>query len=328
LNQEISHSFERRREMDEFSRLEGLVFMHTPPSIYLDQISQTVTTKLRSLELGPSFRCPPSLFTEYTRIFSYITTVKLWSGVILPPVLLLPNVTKLTAGTMPNLPIPHVRHLFVKKISLRLLSTLELANLVSLRIRIIVYGNPADYTITLPNLQWLSVKKDSFSVLRCLRLPSLHSLSIECLPGEPQTGNGSLVATIQNGFEAPKLLILCLDIYLDGPATLEVLRFFPDISRVELRYHDANRAQETLSHVFPHKKKVNLCPVLDVLHVCLDMPPANEPDWRIFIQRIAGHIGDPLWRVESRWPGGKYSRRLGTKRHQKTPRIYPWRVIE
>jgi F-box-like len=328
LNEEFIHPFEPRGDVDEFLSLEELTLMHAPPRIYLDHLNETVTARLRILELGPNFQCTSGNLIKCANIFGYISTIKLRSGVIIPPALLPPNVTTLKTNTMPNLPIPHVRHLFVKHIGVELLSTLGLANLVSLSIRTIGEEDPAQYTINLPSLLWLRVKDGSLPVLSCLKVPSLHTLSIECFDEEAQAVDSPVVTAIRTGFEAPKLLALFLNIYLDPPATLEILRCFPNISRVHLRCRGTDCARDILSHVFPLERQLPVCSGLDLLRVNLDIPPSNKLEWQDFVTIKAHDIGDPLWRLDSRWMGGKYSQQLGTGTQPKTPCIYPWKEDE
>jgi hypothetical protein len=326
LSKEVTHNMEELREIDKFSSLEFLMFVHTPPPSYLDLIGKTVTINLHTLELGGNINCSSNLVSGYDNLFGNITTIKVWSGVVLPKVLLPFNIHTLQAHTMPDVPIPHIRHLFVKNIGLEFLSRPHVANLVTLLIHISVDGPSTSFTITLPRLRWLGMKENSFSALAAFKLPALHTLSIENPDREAQTAEGPFLAALRNGFKVSKLLMLFLDLRLDGPATLEVLRFFPDLSRLDLHFHDSERGQAILSHVFPGRENFNICPSLDVLRVILDTPPPNETEWKQCVRDTARCIGDTFWTLESKWPNGKYSKLYGLGSRQKVPCIYPWRL--
>ena len=322
LNEDIKHPLGELRDIDRFSNLEALNLMRPPPPAYLEHISATVTSKLHGLELGPKFNYLPKVAMDYSRIFEQIYHIVIWRRVDLTAVPLPPNVHMLNGDIMPSWPIPHVQHLFMNLIDLGMLSSLRLENLVSLQFQQ-VEGFMPDMSITLPNLLWLVIRGEGFTALAALKAPSLHTLRIKCPQLPNQTIDGPFVTALKKGFEARDLLILSLGVNLDGPATLEVIRIFPNVSRVHLYYCDAEHAQTILSQIFPHPRDLTTCPFLNDLRVFLDVPPHDNAQWEGCVRNIATNIGDPLWNVNSDWPGGAFDAPTnpGT---QKTRSIYPW----
>jgi len=327
LGRDADHPLEEVRDIDAFSSLEYLMFVHAPPLKYLNLISKTVTTRLHTLELGGNLQCSPNLDTEYSRILQHASTIKIWSGVALPIVPLPPNVSTLQAHTMPDIAIPHVKHLFVKRIGLKYLSGLDVINLVTLLIHINVNGTPSDFTITLPNLLWLGMKEDSFPALAAFKVPLLHTLIVETSSREVQTVDGPFITALYNGFQVSKLVMLFLDMRLDGMASLEVLRRFPDLSRLGLHCLDMNHGKEILTCAFPGRINFNLCPSLDVLRLILDVgPPAScMMEWQQCVRDTVRRIGDSFWMLETRWPNGKCVKYYGIGERKRVACIYPWR---
>jgi len=123
--------------------------------------------------------------------------------------------------------------------------------------------------------------------------------------------------------EARSLLILSLNANLDGPATLEVVRVFPNLSRVDLHYRNAEHAQTILSRVFPHTRDLSICPFINDLRIILDAPLHNNAQWKKCVRDIGTNIGSPLWMVTSEWPGGTFSAPITRGIRPKTPEIYP-----
>jgi F-box-like len=323
LNEDINHPLGDLRDIDKFSNLESLILMRSPPPAYLERISATITSKLCKLELGPSFRCSPKFTVDYNRIFEHIYDISLWIGADLTAVPLPPNVRMLDSYGVPEWPIPHVQHMFLVVINLRMLLPLRLENLVSLLFHQ-ARGLMRDMSITLPNLLWLGIYGDGLAALEALKTPLLQTLDIRCPRLRNQTVNGPLVAALKRGFEAPNLLNLFLEVGLDGAATLEVVRIFPNVSHVDLHFRHAGHAQEVLSHVFPRQRDLTICPILDVLFVVLGVPPRDNVQWEECVRNTGSNIGEPLWLVTSEWPGGTFGAEVTPRTGEKTPYIEPW----
>jgi hypothetical protein len=327
IDHDVDHPLAPIREVDKFSNLKYLKLVSNPPYSYLDLIG-TTATKLHTLELASNFRCPLSFHTEYKDILERITTLNVWSQIVIPIAPLPQNVTNLHVYTMPNLPITHVRHLFVTAVGREFFSAQKLGNLVTLLINHSVEDSHTDLPITLPNLLWLGFKGNAFITIGAFIVPSLHTLSIKCRGHETQTVDGRLLSALWRGFEAPKLLMLFLDIILDGPATSAILRLFPEVSRVDIYCSDAEHGHDILSQVFSERRDPSLCPKLDVLRVLLDVPPSDEIKWKQSVRDTANRIGRPFWLLESKWHEGRVTTVLGNRRTQKIACIHPWVTVE
>jgi F-box-like len=313
------------REVDKFSSLEYLKFVSTPSLSFLRIINATASTKLRMLELGSRFRCSPTFPVDYSRILGLISTLHIWSRVVLPKVTIPSNITTLQAYMQPEIPMPHVRHLFLKKLFLESFSSFCPENLVTLMIHVSITRLVDGKTISLPRLLWLGFRGAASANIGVFKVPSLHTLSVKWEGKEAQSFDGPVVTGLRSSFEAPKLLILFLDIFLDGQSTLEILKQFPDISRVDLYFYDTKHALDTLSNVFPDHRDITVCPNLDFLRVILTASPSAVGEWKQSVRKTASNIGEPFWRLESKWPDGRYSKfisRGGTQ--QKVPCIHPW----
>jgi len=176
--------------------------------------------------------------------------------------------------------MPYLREMHLNRLRLVQFSAINLANIVLLYVGDGIDGRPTDVPINLPSLLSLKLGGNSFSALSALKTPSLQKLAIDCPQIHVQTVDGPFIAALRNGFQVSKLLVLILDIYLDGPATLEVLRFFPDITHLSLRWYDTKHAADVLWHVFPgDRRNINLCPSLHFVCYVFDVPPSDEDVW-------------------------------------------------
>jgi hypothetical protein len=279
------------------------------------------------LELGAKFRCPPDFLAEYGEILRLIRTLNIWNRVTLPPVVFPPNVIKLQAYTPPRIPMPDIQHLFLKRLPLDSFSTFHPENLVTLVVNTSIERAPAGFTITLPRLEWLSLRATACCNIGSFKLPSLHTLSIKGEGQEVLSLDEPCMTGLRNGFEAPKLLLLFLNFYLDPQSTQDVLEHFPQVSRADLSFRDAAHGQATLSHVFPDRRKFGFCPNLDFLRVTLNSPPLNVTDWKQLIRKTARNIREPFWKLESKWPDGRYSKIIAKETRQRVACIYPWHPV-
>jgi F-box-like len=313
------------REVDRFSSLENLKFLSNPPLALLDIVNRTSGAKLRTLELGSTFRCSPTFIAEYGGLLEHIDRLHVRSGVILPLITTASNITILDAHRTPGIPMPSVRHLRLTKLHLSSFHIFHPENLVTLLISGSISHAPAGLTIILPRLLWLGFGGTSCSNIAAFKVASLHTLSIRWEGQEPQSYDGPFVTGLRSGFEAPKLLILDLNVLLNGHSTLEILRLFPNLSRVNLYFPDSNHGKETLSYAFPDRRDVTVCPSLDILRVILKAPPTSVSTWKGLVGEIACNIRESFWKLESKWPGGGYSKCIGIGDRPKAASIHPWR---
>jgi hypothetical protein len=304
------------------SQLEHLTLVSKPPATYFDFISNAVTSNLHTLELGACYDAPVDFHRVYGKILERVKTIHIWSPVALMAVELPPNIKTVRAYTLPNVPIPQIKHIYLKYLNLAHLALLNPSNLVTLLVRDSVSDFPAELKVELPNLLWLALKKKSFPALSALETPNLHTLTIENVDLSEQRPNGRLVTALR-GLQVDKLLMLFINVRLNWEATIEVLRLFPALARLELHCHNAEVAQTILALV-GEKNNYNMCPDMDVIRIILDSPPNDLVVWKRCVREMARRIGDSFWRLESSWPGGKYFREVGTGMRKKVPFIYPW----
>jgi len=317
--------FPEVRDIDKFTNLKYIKFVSRPPRTCLDLISTTVTSNLHTLELGAHYFCLHNFHEEYRRIIGLITVIHLWSTVHLPGKYPFPpNVTTMQAYALPDIPIPDIKHLYVKTLKIELFSSLNPVNIVSMIIHVSISGSPANVTVNLPNLLWLTLKQKAFFALQAFKAPSLHTLVIENSLLEVQTIQGPLIHVLRS-FHVSKLLMFFLDIRLDSGATGEVMRLFPELSRLELHYPDAESAQKALRHVYSSGENYDICPDMDVIKIILDAPPSEEFAWKQVVWDLAEEVGRTFWRLDTSWPGGAYSRNVGRGKRKRVRFIYPWR---
>jgi hypothetical protein len=305
LDTDITHPLGEFRESDSFTNLVRLTLVSQLPPFYLRCLNETISTKLDRLDLGEYFRCSHDFHTEYSGILHATTTLDIWDTITPPAGPFPPNVTILRAVTLPDIVMPHIRHVYIDTLGLVQSSAFNLTNVVRLEINVGVDGCPTDASIDLPNLRYLTLWEDSLSALSALKTPSLRTLSIKCFDIQAQTVDGPFLTALRNGFQVSRLLELLVSLPLDGPAILEALRFFPGITHLGLRFYDAVQAEEILRHVFPEdQRNFNICPSIHAVYIQLAVPPSNEKVWRDFVWRTGPHIGYLLWSLESEWPGG------------------------
>jgi len=311
-------------ESDRFSNLSYLHLISNPSSGLIDVLNAVATTNQIVLELGAKFHCPSTFYEDYKGILSRTKNLSIWSQIVLPPTSPPPNVMTLQVHTMPNIPIPHIRHLFVIRIHLERFSCENLDNLTTLLIHSGVDGAPEDFTVILPNLLWLGFYGNTHTAARAFKVPSLHTLTIKNADYPAQSADGPLVTALRRGFEAPKLLILFLEIGLEAQATLEILRLFPDLSRVDIYCRGGLDGTAILTHVFPRQREATLCPTLDVIRLVLASPPENLAKWKELVRRTTRQIKEPFWLLETIWPDGRFAACLRVEKTQKVPCIQPW----
>lgn len=308
LHRSSAHELPGLREADNFSNLASLDLFHSPPDVYLDLISKTVTKKLHSLNFWYGFQYSPFSVPQYAKLFSHVKKIETGKGVVLPALLFPSNVTELHLGWPPSQPIINIKHLSIKQpVHILQLVSIDYSNLQSLNFCPI--GMCDNTTINLPRVRRLGYYGTSYRFIKYIKAPMLHTLEIGDRISVWQ--EEALLLGLENGFEAPKLSSLYVSPRPISKFLGKVMQLFPYLKGLYIMAYDENDAKASLADVFPEP---GTSPSLVSLYLRLEVAPLNKLDWRSYVESTASRIGEPLRIMTVEWPV-RQSMIIGTLGH-------------